>query len=155
MSREVVRRAGVWSLAAGAALWGAALVWAPSARGADGGGGRRAAASLVFEAGARICHQRADRSFAVGGRPMPVCGRCAGLYLAVPLGLAAAALRSGRVQASPRRWLLAATVPTVTTLVVEWTAIVPVDTWARALASLPLGLAVGWIAGAALTGDLA
>lgn len=34
-------------------------------------------------AGAKICHQREDRSFHAGIRKWPVCARCSGIYLAL------------------------------------------------------------------------
>jgi hypothetical protein len=45
----------------------------------------RAAVAPVY---ADLCHQRPERSYALGGEPMPVCARCLGVWL----GLLAAAL---------------------------------------------------------------
>jgi len=39
--------------------------------------------------GRHMCHQRAERSFYFGIRKFPVCARCTGMYLAVPLGYVA------------------------------------------------------------------
>jgi uncharacterized membrane protein len=146
------------SLAAWSALWFAALVWAASVcagpRADDRVGNARLAAAAVYTVASRLCHQRADRSFAVGACPLPVCGRCAGLYAAAPIGLGIAALRRGRVQARVRGWLAVSAVPTAVTLALEWTGALPVGSWTRAVAAMPLGLAVAWVAGAAVTGDL-
>jgi uncharacterized membrane protein len=57
---------------------------------------RRLMAALMYDAGGQVCHQRADRSFAPFGRVMPVCGRCAGLYVGSALGLMAAAVMRPR-----------------------------------------------------------
>ena len=47
------------------------------------------AAGTYLVAG-RVCHQKPDRSFHSSGVQWPVCGRCAGLYLAAPAGALAA-----------------------------------------------------------------
>jgi uncharacterized membrane protein len=44
-------------------------------------------AAIVGSAFGRVCHQRPERSFALLGRPLPVCARCFGLYLGLPAGL--------------------------------------------------------------------
>lgn len=49
----------------------------------------------LYAAASRICHQRPERSFFRGAVQWPVCGRCAGLYLAAPFG-AVLALGSAR-----------------------------------------------------------
>src|ERR1035437_3699001 len=35
-----------------------------------------------------ICHRIAARSFDIGGRPMPLCARCTGMYLGALIALA-------------------------------------------------------------------
>jgi hypothetical protein len=104
----------------------AALVWAPfacrAARSADAGAKPlRVAASALYFAGARLCHQRPDRTIHLAGCPMPVCGRCAGLYAGAPIGLVAAALVSFSPRRGARRGLALAAVPTALTLAAEWT----------------------------------
>jgi len=153
-----MRRAVLGGLVACSAAWAGALVWAPTVcyppRQTADAQPQRVAASLVYLAGSRVCHQREDRSFTWDGCPMPVCGRCAGLYLAAPAGLVVAGLRRRRPVTRARRVLLLSTVPTAVTLAAEWTGAVPVGSLTRAVAALPLGLVVGWLAGAAVTGDL-
>src|SRR5688500_17600845 len=78
------------ALVAAAVFWLAAILFAPLTIAS-----RQPALSLgaagVYATGARVCHQRPDRSFVVDGRPMPVCARCTGLYtgaaVAGPLAL--------------------------------------------------------------------
>lgn len=43
--------------------------------------------------GYAICHQIPERSFVLGGRPLPLCARCTGTFLGAMVGLAAVALR--------------------------------------------------------------
>ena len=101
----------VAGLTIGAIAWVVLLVTAPAwrapmtiARGGDraGSGPTQAVAGAVYLVASRVCHQRPERSFQVAGRPMPVCGRCAGLYVSAALAmLVAACVRvSG---AAPRR----------------------------------------------------
>jgi uncharacterized membrane protein len=45
-----------------------------------------------------VCHRIEARSFSIAGRPLPLCARCSGTYLAALGGLAALALR-GRIRA--------------------------------------------------------
>ncbi len=56
-------------------------------------GGRTAAvaAAGTYLIGGVVCHQRPERSFHLHGVQMPVCARCAGLYLGAGLGVLAAA----------------------------------------------------------------
>jgi uncharacterized membrane protein len=110
------------------------------------------AALAGYAAGARLCHQRPDRSFRISGRPMPVCARCAGLYTAAPFGilLAVAAGRAARAW-SARRWravVAAAAAPTLLTLATEWSGIGG-GAQARFAAALPLGATVAFLLGVA------
>ncbi len=43
--------------------------------------------------GYAICHQIPERSFVLGGRPLPLCARCTGTFLGAMVGLVAVALR--------------------------------------------------------------
>jgi hypothetical protein len=74
-----------------------------------------------------------------------VCGRCAGLYLAAPIGALAAFVGRRRGRASAVRWLLAAAVPTAVTFALEFTNLAPVSSLARAITALPLGAAVAHV----------
>jgi uncharacterized membrane protein len=99
--------------------------------------------STVYLAAGRVCHQRPDRSFHTAGVQWPVCGRCAGLYLAAPVGALAALVAARR--GTPRRsWFLVAAVPTAVTVVIEYLGLAPVSSLARALAALPLGAALAY-----------
>lgn len=124
----------------------------------------RTAAALVYAAGAVVCHQRPERSFHLGTQPWPVCARCTGIYFAAAIMTIAAALisrrreamvsaradagRFARVLASPAgvRWLAAcAVIPTVFTLVWEWTTGNAPSNTVRAAAGLPIGALVSWL----------
>lgn len=144
----VLNRRLVWALLAASLLWAAALIVAPD---------------IVYVAGSYICHQRPERSFWIAGRPMPVCARCAGLYLAAPLGLAFVVWRSAqrRAMASVDRtyswWRLAlivAALPMIASVAIEWGAGLSCNE-SRALTAVPLGMAVAAVMGAILRGDFA
>ena len=132
LSRALVVGAFVWPLLLGAAVW------------TRQGGEPPRWTSPLYLAASTICHQRADRSFARAGVQWPVCGRCSGLYLAAPAGVALAVTRR-RTATGPRGLLAAAALPTVATLGLEWLQVVPVSNLARALAAAPLGAALAWV----------
>lgn len=161
---DVSRRPIVWltAITGGALLWSALLVLSPgwqSLRGREvAAGPRRLASGLTYLVGARLCHQRPERSFHLHGRSLPVCGRCTGLYLSGTAGLLAGALV--RRRRSPRRpsawrvapgldapalWLAAAALPTVLTWSLEVLGLWNPGTRLRALAALPLGLTAGLV----------
>lgn len=48
--------------------------------------------ALLESGGRPMCHHRPERTLQLAGRPMTMCARCTGLYLAWPLGLTAVAL---------------------------------------------------------------
>jgi uncharacterized membrane protein len=87
------------------------------------------------------------RSFHVWMTSLPVCARCTGIYAGA--ALAALALRGRLVdtRSNPKIVLLAALVPTAATLAFEWTTGVMPSHWIRALAGVPLGVAVAWAIG--------
>jgi len=33
----------------------------------------------------KLCHQKPERSFHIGGRQFPVCARCTGIWLGIPI----------------------------------------------------------------------
>jgi 4-amino-4-deoxy-L-arabinose transferase-like glycosyltransferase len=113
-------------------------------------------AVAVYGAGSIICHQLPGRSFHVASAQTPVCARCTGIYAGA--ALAAAVLLTGtgrqsggrtRIRADRQR-VLAAALPTVATLLFEWsTGSTPSNT-VRALAGFPLGAAVAWVIGSSL-----
>jgi uncharacterized membrane protein len=100
--------------------------------------------ATVYVAAGRVCHQRPDRSFFTGGAPWPVCGRCAGLYLAAPLGALAALASPRRGRRSLALWLGIAAVPTALTLVAEVAGLAHVASITRAVAAVPLGAAAAF-----------
>lgn len=118
----IVLAAGWWSAETGRATW---------------------FGSAVYLTAGRICHQRPDRSFQTAGVQWPVCGRCAGLYLAAPLG-ALAALVASRPGSLRRWWFLVAAMPTAATFGIEYLNVAPVSSLTRAIAALPLGAAVAY-----------
>jgi uncharacterized membrane protein len=95
--------------------------------------------------GALVCHQRIDRSFMLAGEPMPVCARCTGIYLSGALGAIAAWLTVQSMPRHTRALILAAAIPTLASVAVEWAGLVQPGNIVRALAALPVGAACGWI----------
>jgi hypothetical protein len=132
---------------------------------APAAGARTVVAALVDLAGARVCHRRPERSFHLHGQPMPVCGRCTGLYVSGAVGLVAAGvwrrprIAGQRSGARPMRWLptlepraaglAAAAMPTILTWTLEVTGLWNPGTPLRAMAALPLGATAGWLLGRA------
>ena len=113
-------------------------------------------ASLVYHFASGVCHQRPERSFSLAGAQLPVCARCFGLYASGALAAAAAHLRlraSARQARGPavltpraaRILFAAAAAPTVVTVAAEWVGVASPSNLARAVASIPLGAAAGWI----------
>ena len=139
LPRVLVAAACVWPVLLGAAVWARQ--------------GHAAAPSwtdVLYAAAAPVCHQRPDRSFFTNGVKWPVCGRCSGLYLAAPFGALLAYRRSRRASlvatAARARGLFAvAAIPTVASLVLEWTGLAAVSNLTRAAAALPLGAAIAWV----------
>ena len=111
-------------------------------------------AALLYALGSRICHQRPERSFHLFAAQLPVCARCAGIYAGAAAGsllMLSASIRERLCRRSPRTLLLAGVLPTLITIILEWSG-----AWAgandmRALAGVPLGVAVFVVATAAAT----
>jgi hypothetical protein len=154
----VTTRPGVGLATAGcllvSLLWLAAIVAAPTWQSAPAASRVHAASGLIYLAGHAVCHQRPERSFTRDGHPLRVCAGCPGIYAAARLAcLAARPAPAGR---APRLWswavtprgLFAAALPTLLTVIVEWTT-----GWTsgpiRALAGAGLGFAgAGLVCGA-------
>jgi len=130
----------VWTLMLAVAPWLASRPHA-SASGA-------AVVVAVYALGSIVCHQLPERSFQLWTAQMPVCARCAGIYLgaAVIAVVAAGAARPRELRAASVRAALAlAAAPTFVTLAWEWaTGIVP-SNWIRSAAGIPLGAVVAWL----------
>jgi uncharacterized membrane protein len=149
------RRLAALTLAA-SLLWAGAILVAPLALARSAGHPTPLAAVAVvaYLTGARVCHQQAERSFHVAGRPLPVCARCAGLYLMFPMALAVihGGLRAARPRGAWRRWpLVAAAVPVAASVVVEW-----ITGWSsaplRAATGAALAIGLAWLVAVALAG---
>jgi uncharacterized membrane protein len=109
----------------------------------------------VYAIGSVICHQRPERSFYLWSHQMPVCARCTGIYagaaLAVVLSPMVRTLQR-RLGGSPRAdtWagpyaatvLALAALPTISTLIYEWTTGVTPSNAIRAASGLCLGIGV-------------
>lgn len=135
------RRVALW-LTSAAVLWAAAIFLAPVAHAWHLGGALPDAVRMV---GALVCHQRVDRSFLLFGEPMPVCARCTGIYLPGAFGAAAAWLTVPSMPRHTRIVILAAAIPTVASVLVEWPGLIQPGNSVRALAAVPVGVACGWI----------
>ena len=143
--------------------WMLMLVLVPLLLARDTGGRAVTTAAVgTYLVGSVICHQRSDRSFRLWGVQMPVCARCAGLYLGAVVGaLLAGAKRGGSRRiaemASPvlRVMVLAAAVPTGVTWLGEAVGWLPFAGGVRAIAAVPLGAAVTWVASLVIRGELA
>jgi uncharacterized membrane protein len=144
--------------------WIATVTATPVLRARLGGSWLTAPAFVAYEVGARICHQRADRSFATMGMPWPVCARCTGLYAGAAAGAALAVLfvsrRRGRAGIASRgietyrAALVGAGLPTLVLWAAEWSGLAPVGNGLRFAAALPLGGLVAWVVALALGGNV-
>jgi uncharacterized membrane protein len=93
------------------------------------------------------CHQRAARTFTLGGSALPVCARCLGIYLG--LGLAALVGRP-RLRADPfKAWLVIGSLLMALDVATEWVELRPPSAWFRAAtgAFLAYGIALAILAG--------
>lgn len=154
----------VWAFAAAAVLWALALPAAAAAASeSDPGSAWRAFSVGVFTIGRFICHQRPERSFHLWAVPLPVCARCLGIYAGAAIVGGACVLSAfGRTCVGTSRLasrdtpnvarlvLAAGALPTLATLVYEWSSgRVPTNAL-RALAGAPIGAAAAFIVVASL-----
>ena len=111
-------------------------------------------AGVMYAVGSFICHQLPERSFHFQGAQLPVCARCLGLYSGGAVGSvigASAIVRRRRNGGQPLaralrwRWTVAAAIPTLATIVLEWGFGWPISNTVRALAALPFGVAVAFV----------
>jgi uncharacterized membrane protein len=102
----------------------------------------------IYRSASLLCHQKTERSFAVGAAQMPVCARCFGLYLAGAAGALAAFVRRRRIGPGGRlvRFALAAAaVPMLLSVGLEWFGVIAGSNASRFMSALPLGLTAGWV----------
>jgi hypothetical protein len=125
-------------------------------------------AALVIAAyaiGGAICHQLPERSYHLFTAQMPVCARCAGIYAGAAVAAILLSVEKGAVPLfacderrkgvrplfrelrTPvvRGVLLIAALPTLATLVYEWTTGHMPAHAIRAAAGAPLGATVAWM----------
>jgi uncharacterized membrane protein len=140
---------------AAAATWAALLVavpWLASRAHAS------SPASLlivgVYAIGSLVCHQLPERSFYLWSAQLPVCARCTGIYVGAVVGAVVSALarvRSGTVRRQrtlrpdARIALAAAVIPSLLTLIDEWTTGDMPSNAIRFAAGLPIGVVVAWL----------
>ena len=111
--------------------------------------------AAVYAIGAAVCHQRPERSFHLWATQMPVCARCAGIYVGAALACAVPGVarwsRSPETAAlpmwcrSPKRLALLVSLPTVATLAYEWITGITPSNWIRAAAGVVLGAGVAML----------
>ena len=109
-------------------------------------------AGMVYALGSRICHQRPDRSFHLFAAQLPVCARCAGIYAGAALGLVLAlnrAMRERLFPSSARMLLVVGALPTLMTLIAEWSGAWAGGNAVRAAAGVWLGVASALVVGRA------
>lgn len=111
--------------------------------------------AFIYALGALVCHQIPERSFHLGSVQLPVCARCTGLYVGGIVGLAAWLLVRQRLRATTARYAIVIgalpTLVTVGTAMLGWWD--PNNVW-RALSAAPLGVTVGVVVAAVLSGHL-
>ena len=109
----------------------------------------------VYAVGSVICHQLPERSFHLWTAQLPVCARCTGIYAGAAVAVIVASVARGveprgrgPERAAPhtsRAILVAAALPTLATLVYEWTTGHMPANAIRAAAGAPLGATVVWM----------
>lgn len=91
-----------------------------------------------------LCHQLVDRCLVLGGRPMAVCARCAGLYVGGALGLLAASADRLLARVRPRaRWMALAAAPTALDAAVHLAGWPGAANLPRLILSIPAGFVAG------------
>ncbi len=132
MAKWLIVAAIVWPLFLASGWWSRAE------------GGPPSLVAAVYLSAGRVCHQRPERSFHTAGVPWPVCGRCAGLYLAAPFGALAALVGRRRAGVPGAAWLVATAAPTAVTFALEFAGLASISAVVRAVAALPLGAATAY-----------
>lgn len=104
-----------------------------------------AVSALVYAASALVCHQLPARSFHTHDSQLPVCARCAGLYLGGAAGALAGWLGAAAFPRRGRRLLAAAAAPTALTVAAAWAGQESFGNTTRFVTALPLGVAAGFL----------
>ena len=118
--------------------------------------------AFVYAAGSVICHQLPERSFFLDERQLPVCARCAGLYLSGAAGFLGwfiwkTARGWQRFVVPPRAAVAIVIVAGVPTALSYATGVIGVwdgSNITRALLAVPLGASAGAVVAAVATKDL-
>ena len=114
----------------------------------------------VYGVGSLVCHQLPARSYHLWAAQMPVCARCTGIYVGAAIGAlvtivaplkrrptthrAAAGHRLSGAK-GPRAALIVAALPTLLTLLYEWTTGDMPSHAIRAATGFPIGVVVAWL----------
>jgi uncharacterized membrane protein len=109
-------------------------------------------AGMLYALGSRICHQRPERSFHLFAAQLPVCARCVGIYTGAAIGSLLAlsgSIRERLFPFSPRLLLAAGALPTLMTLITEWSGAWAGGNNVRAAAGVWLGVAIAFVVGRA------
>jgi uncharacterized membrane protein len=152
-------RAGRSAFAAAAMLWAASLPAATyEAAASQAGWLARRFAFAIYAVGSMVCHQQVARSFESWGVQWPVCARCTGLYFGAAVAAAAFLMTSSPRRGAPvivrhhrqrtlkmRLALVVAGLPTVMTLLYEWTSGTTPSNWTRAVAGAALGVGIAFV----------
>ena len=139
-----MRTARVAALPLAALLWVVTILGTPLAASLPAA---RHGVFAVYRGASLICHQKAERSFTIAGRQMPVCGRCVGLYAAGAMGAVAAWLAGRRSTSDPVTRVLVlggAAVPMGLSVGLELLGLQGSNT-IRFASALPLGVVAGWL----------
>jgi len=111
-------------------------------------------ALVVYGIGSLLCHQKPERSFHLWAQQLPVCARCTGIYLGAAamaiVGTVEQPFRAARglkacATTVTRAIVILASMPTIATVVYEWTTGVMPSNAIRFAAGLPLGVVVSWL----------
>lgn len=100
-----------------------------------------AAAARAALAG--TCHQRSERSLAIGSAPLGACARCTGLHASGVAGLALAVVLGAARMIRRRQYLARATIVAVLVLAVDVAAGMAWPGWDHPWIRLATGLAAG------------
>lgn len=139
---------------AGSVLWALTLPLAPLAAGRPAPANAWYAIAFgVYAIGSFVCHQLPERSFHLWSVQMPVCARCTGVYVGGALAAVVVALRrrlpaadtGGNGSRAMGAAVVIAMLPTIVTLVYEWTMGLTPSNWIRALAGAPAGATVAFV----------